>query len=187
MSPSDDHVERLVADVTEQRIDRRQFFTRAARLGLSLPAATAILAACGGEEEQGEGTGTASATGGTLRLHLDEDIENLDPAVQPGHADTNVATNIFEQLVAYKPGTFDTANTLAESWEGSTDGLRWQFKLKEGIPFHKDYGEVTAEDVKYSFERIAGLTKPKLESPYAGDWATLDHVQVDGKYRASSC
>jgi peptide/nickel transport system substrate-binding protein len=182
MSPSDDHVERLVADLTEQRIDRRQFFKRAAGLGLSLPAATAILAACGGEEEQGGGGETAAATGGTLRLHLDEDIENLDPAIQPGHADTNVATNIFEQLVAYKPGSFETANTLAESWEGSTDGLRWQFKLKEGIPFHKDFGELTAEDVKYSFERIAGLTKPKLESPYAGDWATLDHVQVDGKY-----
>lgn len=182
MSPSDPQIERLVADLTEQRIDRRQFLQRAAGLGLSLPAATAILAACGGQEEPRGATGTAAATGGTLRLHLDEDIENVDPAIQPGHADTNVATNIFEQLVAYKPGSFETANTLAESWEGSSDGLQWQFKLKQGIPFHKGYGEVTAEDVKYSFERIAGLTKPKLESPYAGDWATLDRVQVKGKY-----
>jgi peptide/nickel transport system substrate-binding protein len=180
MRPSDDHVDRLVADVTQQRIDRREFFERAAGLGLSLPVATAILAACGGEE--GEAPGTGVAQGGTLRLHLDEDIENLDPAIQPGHADTNVAANVFEQLVSYEPGTFETVNTLAESWEGSTDGLRWQFKLKQGIPFHKGYGEVTAEDVKYSFERIAGLTKPKLESPYAGDWATLEGVQVDGKY-----
>jgi peptide/nickel transport system substrate-binding protein len=181
MSPTDEHVERLVADLTEQRIDRRQFFERAVGLGLSLPAATAILAACGGDEEGGA-PGTGVPTGGTLRLHLDEDIENLDPAIQPGHADTNVASNIFEQLVAYEPGTFETVNTLAESWEGSSDGLRWQFKLKQGIPFHKGYGEVTAEDVKYSFERIAGLTKPKLESPYAGDWATLERVQVDGTY-----
>jgi peptide/nickel transport system substrate-binding protein len=182
MSPSDRQLERLVADLTQERIDRRQFLRRATGLGLSLPAATAILVACGGEEEPSGGGGTVAATGGTLRLHLDEDIENLDPAIQPGHADTNVATNIFEQLVAYKPGSFDTANTLAESWEGSSDGLRWQFKLKQGIPFHKGYGEVTAEDVKYSFERIAGLTKPKLESPYSGDWATLERVQVDGKY-----
>jgi peptide/nickel transport system substrate-binding protein len=182
MSPSDRQLERLVADLTEERIDRRRFLRRATGLGLSLPAAPAILVACGGAEETFGGGGTGAATGGTLRLHLDEDIENLDPAIQPGHADTNVATNIFEQLVAYKPGSFDTANTLAESWEGSSDGLRWQFKLKQGIPFHKGYGEVTAEDVKYSFERIAGLTKPKLESPYAGDWATLERVQVNGKY-----
>ena len=38
-----------------------------------------------------------------------------------------------------------------------------------GHPFHKGYGEVTAEDVKFSFERVAGLTKPNIESPY---WVT---------------
>ena len=34
---------------------------------------------------------------------------------------------------------------------------------------------MTAEDVKYSFERVID---PKMESPYAGDWAALDHVEV---------
>jgi len=190
MSPSDPHLEKLVDDLRGQRIDRRRFLQRAAALGLSLPAASALLAACGGgESSEGttSGTGTSGGPqqaggGGTLNLHLDEDIENLDPGIQPGHADTTVASNVFEQLVAYKPGTFDTANTLAESWEGSNDGLRWQFRLKQGIPFHKDYGEVTADDVKFSFERIAGLTKPKLDSPYSGDWGTLEGVQVNGKY-----
>ena len=33
------------------------------------------------------------------------------------------------------------------------------------------YGELTAEDVKFSYERIAGLTTPKLDSPYEGDWS----------------
>ena len=44
------------------------------------------------------------------------------------------------------------------------------------------YGEVTAEDVKYSYERIAGLTKPNIHSPYSGDWSTLKEVKVTGKY-----
>jgi peptide/nickel transport system substrate-binding protein len=179
MSPSDPQVEHLVADLVAQRIDRRRFLERAAAVGLSFPAATALLAACGGGEEVGTG-GTVSTQ--TLKLHLDEDIENLDPAIQPGHADSYVAVNVFENLVAYKPGSFERANALAESWEPSSDGLQWQFKLKPGIPFHQDYGEVTADDVKYSFERIAGLTKPKLESSYAGDWATLEQVKVNGKY-----
>ena len=29
----------------------------------------------------------------------------------------------------------------------------WTFKLKKGIQFHKGFGELTAEDVKFSFER----------------------------------
>ena len=31
------------------------------------------------------------------------------------------------------------------------------FTLKQGIHFHGEYGEVTAEDVKFSYERAAGL------------------------------
>ena len=36
--------------------------------------------------------------------------------------------------------------------------------------------------MKYSYERIAGLNTPKLDSPYAGDWATLQEVRVGGTY-----
>ena len=68
----------------------------------------------------------------------------------------------------YAPGTWDLVNQLAETFEPSADGLQFAFKLKEGIQFHGGYGEVTAEDVKFSYERIAGLTTPPLdpESPY---------------------
>jgi peptide/nickel transport system substrate-binding protein len=40
-----------------------------------------------------------------------------------------------------------------------------------------DFGEVTAEDVKFSLERVID---PAMKSPYAGDWTGLDHVEVDG-------
>ena len=42
---------------------------------------------------------------------------------------------------------------LAESWTTSDDGLVWTFTLRKGVQFHKGFGEFTAEDVKYSFER----------------------------------
>jgi peptide/nickel transport system substrate-binding protein len=180
-----DPITHLVDDLTERRIDRRAFFRRATALGLSVPAAGALFAACGGgtgSSSSGGAGGGASVSTKLLKVHLDEDMESLDPAIQPGHADAAVAENIFENLVAYKPGTFETANQLAETWEPSSDGLSYRFKLKPGIQFHKGYGEVTAEDVKFSFERIAGLTTPKLESPYAGDWAALKEVEVVSKY-----
>ena len=42
---------------------------------------------------------------------------------------------------------------LAASWTVSDDGTVWTFRLRQGVQFHKGYGEMTAEDVKYSFER----------------------------------
>lgn len=42
---------------------------------------------------------------------------------------------------------------LAESWTVSDDGTSWTFVLRQGVQFHKGFGELTAEDVKFSFER----------------------------------
>ena len=57
---------------------------------------------------------------------------------------------------AIKDGKVTTAEVepdLAESWTLSPDGAVWTFKLKSGVQFHKGFGELTAEDVKFSFER----------------------------------
>lgn len=57
---------------------------------------------------------------------------------------------------AIRDGKVTTAEVdpdLAESWTISPDGTQFTFKLKKGVQFHKGFGEFTAEDVKYSFER----------------------------------
>ena len=47
------------------------------------------------------------------------------------------------------------APCLAESWTMAPDGLSYEFVLRKGVKFHN--GEpVTAEDVKFSFERYRG-------------------------------
>ena len=125
---------------------------------------------------------STSADAKILRARLHADIVNLDPAFYPSSVDEMAANSILEGLVAYKPGqpgTVEVVNVLAEFIEPSEDGLTIDFKLKEGVQFHGDYGELTAEDVKFSYERIAN---PETDSPYRGDWAALDHVEVTGKY-----
>ena len=57
---------------------------------------------------------------------------------------------------AIRDGKVTTAEVdpdLAESWTLSPDGTLWTFKLRKGVQFHKGFGELTAEDVKFSFER----------------------------------
>ena len=54
------------------------------------------------------------------------------------------------------------APSLAESWSVSLDGLVYEFVLRKGTRFHN--GEpVTAEDVKFSFERYRGAAQKTLK------------------------
>src|SRR5438132_1746235 len=55
---------------------------------------------------------------------------------------------------------------LAESWSRSPDGLVYEFVLRKGARFHN--GEpVTADDVKFSFERYRGISAPMLKERVA--------------------
>ena len=54
------------------------------------------------------------------------------------------------------------APSLAESWSASEDHLTYEFVLREDLKFHN--GEpVTAEDVKFSFERYRGTSYQLIE------------------------
>jgi peptide/nickel transport system substrate-binding protein len=158
-------------------IHRRQFLTRAAALGAALPASGAFLSACADE-----GSGGGGGVGDTLRVRLVGDMTNVDPGF---FADTSVdepiMSCVYEGLVTYEPGAkeFSVVNQLAERFEPSADGLSFDFTLKKGVPFHGGFGEVTADDVKFSYERIAD---PKLDAPYSGDWVSLREVSVKDKY-----
>jgi peptide/nickel transport system substrate-binding protein len=114
-----------------------------------------------------------------LRVRLYGDIQNLDPAFQISENDTMVANSVMSGLVRYCANSYEICNDLVESIEQSEDGLEITFKLKEGVQWHNGYGEVTTEDVKYSFERFID---PELDAAYADDWATLDHVEIIDKY-----
>src|SRR5262249_17118262 len=58
------------------------------------------------------------------------------------------------------------APTLAESWQDSKDGLVYEFTLRSGVLFHN--GErVTADDVKFSFDRYRGASAKLLKDRVA--------------------
>ena len=59
---------------------------------------------------------------------------------------------------------------LAESWSLSDDNLSWTFKIRKGIQFHQGFGELTAEDVLWSFDQIIESAKHPGSSDVARMW-----------------
>src|SRR5206468_6260619 len=56
--------------------------------------------------------------------------------------------------------------SLAESWSASPDGLVYEFVLRKGVKFHNG-DSVSAEDVKFSFERYRGNAHKMLKEKVA--------------------
>lgn len=115
-----------------------------------------------------------------LRIRSYMDLANIDPAfLRTRETDGVIADAIYSRLIAYKSGTnWEWELDAAESIE-QVDTTHIAFTLRRGIQWTNGFGEMTAEDVKYSYERLASES---LGSPYASDWAALDHVEVTGTH-----
>lgn len=119
----------------------------------------------------------AGAANGALRVRSYADMQVIDPAFTLAAPEGDIARCLFRQLIQFKSATdwtweLDAADSIAQ-----TDNLTVAFTLKPGIAWTGGFGTMTAEDVKYSFERIAD---PAVQSPYRNDWSALDHVEVTG-------
>jgi peptide/nickel transport system substrate-binding protein len=68
---------------------------------------------------------------------------------------------LHDALVKPMPGK-PMAPCLAESWSVSPDGLTYEFVLRPGVKFHNG-DAVTADDVKFSFERYRGVSAKILK------------------------
>jgi peptide/nickel transport system substrate-binding protein len=90
----------------------------------------------------------------------------LDPANTPGFITPfMVLYALHDAVVKPMPGQ-PMAPCLAESWSASEDGTTYDFVLRKGAVFHNG-DPVTAEDVKFSFERYQGSSKDLLKERVA--------------------
>ena len=86
----------------------------------------------------------------------------FDPAETPGIATPfMILYALHDALVKPMPGNA-MAPGLAESWSVSKDGLVYEFVLRPGVKFHNG-DPVTADDVKFSFERYRGAASRLLK------------------------
>src|SRR2546425_10344788 len=100
---------------------------------------------------------------GELTIAFDASIAPtfLDPAETSGLSTPFVFLYaLHDALIKPLPGN-NMAPCLAESWKESPDGLVYEFKLREGLRFHNG-DPLTAEDVKFSFQRYRGVSAKLL-------------------------
>lgn len=87
-------------------------------------------------------------------------VDTLDPIMTTRTQSLIPMKSIYAQLLKIDPENLEIAPDIAKSWDISEDGKIYTFHLRKGVKFHNGQ-EVTAEDVKYSYERI---TDPKTAS-----------------------
>jgi peptide/nickel transport system substrate-binding protein len=121
---------------------------------LFLVALLALAAAgCGGGEETGAtGTETGGGEGGTLVFGSSADPVVLDFALISDGESYRVNLQIYDTLIAQKPGTTELTPSLATSWESDEAGTAWTFHLRQGVKFH-DGTPFNADAVCANFER----------------------------------
>ncbi len=112
------------------------------------------------------GAVTAGAQKNIVSMSLNQEIGTIDPAKVTDWTEAMVMVNLYDSLVTPRPdGTM--TGLIAREWEISADGLEYVFKLHRGIKFH-DGSELTAEDVKFSLERVLAL-----KQGYSWLWADI--------------
>src|SRR5689334_20998566 len=126
------------------------------------------------------GLATAAAVGGSFRtaqaavasgeltygVHISLAPTWFDPAETPSLVTPYmIYYALHDAMLKPMPGVL-MANSLAESWSATEDGMSYSFVLRDGITFHN--GEkVTTEDMKFSFERNRGAANGPIHERVA--------------------
>src|ERR1700722_2612177 len=102
----------------------------------------------------------------TVGVHITLAPTWLDPAETAGIITPFMVLYALHDAVAKPMPQGNPAPSLAESWSATEDGLSYEFVLRKDTKFHN--GEpVTADDVKFSFERYRGAAHGLLKDRVA--------------------
>lgn len=112
---------------------------------------------------------------------VDLDIGNLDPGNRIGVVDDNIILACMQTLARFEPGKLTWSNDAAKEIKQISE-TEFEFELNPGQMFTGGYGEMTAEDVKFSFDRFINGDANGKKLTYAEDLGALKSVEVTGKY-----
>lgn len=112
-----------------------------------------------------------------------KNIRTLDPHYMRQGADAWTNRSVHNCLMDPPNGTFklgmeDVQGELATGWNVSKDSRVWTLDLREGVLWHKGYGELTADDVVFSYQRMS-----QKKSRYSVFLQNMKEVKATGKHQ----
>ncbi len=133
----------------------------------------AVLGGCADGTGESSGDNSSKEPKGSVVVGIQQDIDSLDPHKATAAGTKEILFNIFEGLV--KPDeNGNLIGAVASDYTISEDGLIYTFTLRENVKFHNG-NAVTAEDVKYSLERVSGLLDG---TPLISTLSTIQAVDI---------
>jgi peptide/nickel transport system substrate-binding protein len=166
----------LLNGVLRGRVGRRDLLRRAAALGLSAPVVAGLLdiserAAMAAQE----GTPAAGAMcTGAITWALESDPANLIPFGGISTSNMWGKEFMYDSLLEWDKD-LAIQPALAESFEVNDDATLYTFHLRQGVQFHNGQ-ELTANDVKYSFETALNPPEPGIQVGFLGNIASVEAV-----------
>ena len=166
----------LVENYALGKITRRQFVKRATVIGLSLPAISAVIAACstpapassapsasagGGEASASAEASSAAPTGGTIRVATQRPV-SIDPVGMQDLSGYGMVSQCFEYLCTLNKKGDDIDKGLATDWSPNDTGSVWTFKLRTGVKW-QDGSDFTADDVVATMGRLVAAGNSGLK------------------------
>lgn len=141
-----------------EKLDRRNFLVASGTV------ATTAVAGC---LDSADGDGDETGESNDLQMMLSP-VSTLDPCGIIGERQEWQSYQIHETLFFYEDGFEPVIGDLATDYEISDDYQTYTFTLKEGVTFHNGT-EMTAEDVVYSWRRLAASPNNSNNSDHIVD------------------
>jgi peptide/nickel transport system substrate-binding protein len=164
----------VIDEYVAGRLSRRAFVRRGTIVGLSIPTIGALIAACGGDDDEADGdssvaggddttaggtettaAGSTPAAGGTLTIGSGTPSAasaNLDPVLVNDQNGLVILSQVGQFLTISNPD-LSLTGSLATEWAPNADGSEWTFTLNPAATF-SDGAPVTAADVVATIERL---------------------------------
>jgi ABC-type transport system substrate-binding protein len=119
----------------------------------------------------------APKRGGTLTVAIRKDLTHMNPLVGTRSTDQSIRDLLYDSLLGSDLRGNIQPN-VAESWEISSDGKVYTFRLRRGVRFHTGK-EMTAEDAKFSLDYTMD---PKNGAYGYSNMMIVERVEAPDKY-----